>query len=258
VERSARAYGNAKIDAENICREFHNRGLSTTILRPSIVYGPFSKWWVVGTVRRLQSGNWGEFEGFGEGFCNAVYVDDLVDAVLQVMVHPAAIGEAFNVNGAELVTWNEYFRRVNAAIGRPPLASVSAGRSAFRAAAVSRVENIVRAVVQRFQEPLMDIYMRGGLATRVMKAVKTLFDTTPSPGELKNQYQRRARYADDKLRDLVGYAPRYDLDRGLALTVKWLAQFGYIESTSPERESPRLRPSSERTTVVTEPVAAAN
>lgn len=226
---SGRAYGDAKIDAESLCREYQQRGISTTIVRPAIVYGPFSRSWTIGTAKRLQSGLWSEFEGYGDGLCNAVYVDDLVSAILLAAEHPAADGEVFNVNGAEVVTWNEYFRRLNAAMKLPPLVKKSAKQSARKTAVMGRVETVIRGVVRRFEDRLMEIYLRGGWASNVMKRVKTMLDSTPSQGELEDLYSRRALYSDEKARTLLGYRPKFDLDRGLTMSVLWMTRNGFIE-----------------------------
>jgi len=233
---SGNPYADAKIDAEALCREHHGRGLSTAIVRPSIVYGPFGVSWTVDVANRLKSGLWSEFDGLGDGVCNAVYVDDLVEAILLAAFHPAASGETFNVNGGERVTWNEYFRRMNAALGLPPLAKQSASRAARRAAVMSRVGAAIRCGVSLFQDKLMEIYLRGGAMSRLMKRVKTILNSTPSPSELTDLFGRRAVYSDRKARDLLGYAPTYDLDKGIAKCVQWMSQNGYHEgSRSHER-----------------------
>ena len=48
-----------------------------------------------------------------EGLCSPIYVDDLVDAVLLAMTREEAVGGEFNISGAEVVTWNDYFRQMN-------------------------------------------------------------------------------------------------------------------------------------------------
>ena len=56
-------YGDAKIEAEKLCWEHYQRGLPVTVVRPSIVYGPFSTDWTVVFTQRLLSKNWGIFKG---------------------------------------------------------------------------------------------------------------------------------------------------------------------------------------------------
>jgi nucleoside-diphosphate-sugar epimerase len=93
---------------------------------------------------------------------------------------------------------------------------------------MSRVDSVIRAFVTRFEDRLMAIYLRGGAASRLMKRVKTILNSTPTPSELGDLYSRQARYSDQKARDVLGYRPRFDLRRGLALSVLWMTRNGYI------------------------------
>jgi nucleoside-diphosphate-sugar epimerase len=230
VRHTGNRYADAKIDAESLCREFNARGLSITILRPSIVYGPYGKAWTCNIAKRLQSGQWGEFQKYGDGYCNAVYVDDLVSAIILALQREAADTGTFNVNGPELVSWNEYFRRFNDALALPPLATKSAARSALRTAAVAPLARIADGMMARFEDRMMEIYLRGGIASRMMQRAKTVLQSTPSQRELGSLYRRRAIYADAKARNQLGYAPKFDLERGLALSALWLTTGGFVEA----------------------------
>jgi nucleoside-diphosphate-sugar epimerase len=236
LTRCGQSYADAKIEAEELCREHGGRGLHVTILRPSIVYGPFGKHWTAGIAKRLQSGLWGEFQKFGDGNCNAVYVDDLVSAIQLALEHTAAIGQAFNVNGPDVVTWNEFFRRFNEALALPPLVTRSATQSAVKAAAVARFARLAGAIVSRWEPALMKIYLRGGPLGRFMKQVKTVLQSTPSQRELGVLFRRRARYSDEKARLQLGYAPQFDLERGLKLCALWLRDGGFVEADLPAVE----------------------
>jgi nucleoside-diphosphate-sugar epimerase len=229
VERRGNRYADAKIDAEALCREFGRRGLAVTILRPSIVYGPFGKAWTCNIAKRLQSGRWGEFQKYGDGFCNAVYVDDLLSAILLALEHEAAPGNTFNINGPEVVTWNEYFRRFNDALKLPGLTTKTAARSAIRTAAIAPLMRIADAMMARFGDRLLKIYLRGGMVSRQMQRVKTLLQATPSQRELSDLYCRRAIYTDGKAREELGYSARFDLARGLTLSALWLTTGGFVE-----------------------------
>jgi nucleoside-diphosphate-sugar epimerase len=231
--RSGDSYADAKIEAEELCREYGGRGLPVTILRPSIVYGPFGRYWTAGIAARLRSGRWGEFQKFGDGNCNAVYIDDLVSAIQLAIEHPAAVGHAFNVNGPEILTWNEFFRRFNEALQLPPLITKSAAQSAVRVAAAARLGRVAETMISRWEPALMAIYLRGGPLSRLMKHVKTALQSTPSQRELGNLFGRRAVYSDEKARLRLGYVPQFDLERGLRLCALWLADGGFVEANPP-------------------------
>ncbi len=227
-------YGDAKIEAEELCRSFVERGVQATILRPSLIYGPFGQSWTINVAKRLQSGRWGEFEGYGDGIANLIYVDDLVQAILRALQKPNARGETFNVNGPQPPTWNEYFRRFNEALDLPSLTRVSSSKSRWRTAAMDLVGKATDVVRSRFQDRLMRIYLRGGWAGRMMKRLKGALDATPSGNELHGLYGRKAVYRDDKIRDLLGYTPQFDLTTGLEMSVAWLRHHGYTSDWGQE------------------------
>ena len=56
----------------------------------------------------------------GEGICNAVYVDDVVDAMILAAKNPAAVGQRFLISG-DPITWAQFYEALAKAAGaRPP------------------------------------------------------------------------------------------------------------------------------------------
>ena len=135
-------YNRMKIDAEKICWEYREKGLPVTIFRPSIVYGPFSTSWSLRFAAMFLAGEGGIYEGYGEGRCNLVYVDDLARTILGALDFAGAQGKVFNINGPEIITWNEYFTRLNAALGLPPLRVIRAKRADAATWAMSPVRTL--------------------------------------------------------------------------------------------------------------------
>lgn len=230
---SDREYPDAKIEAEKLCWEFAARGLPVTVLRPSIVYGPFGGSWTVKLAARLQSENWGTFEAFGNGICNLVYIGDLIRAVELALERDEAAGEAFNVNGPERVTWNEYFEAFNHALGLPPLPAIPTGRARTEVALKDVARKMSGFLLDRYGDALMKLYLRGGIANRLMKRMKRSLVASPSGFELRNLYTRQAYYSCEKARRLLGYAPSVDLATGLRLTASWLDHHGYLRRPPP-------------------------
>lgn len=245
VQITGSAYADSKIEAETLCRQFHPLGIKPTILRPSLIYGPFGQSWTIDIAQRLMSGRWNRFEGLGDGIANLIYVDDLVQAIFLAITHERAPGGVYNVNGPDRVTWNEYFDRFNKALGRPPLASLSADQSRWKTASMEVVSRSVQFARRYFEEPLMAMYLRGGRISRLMKIVKRMVDTTPTANELHGLYARHAIYEDRKIRECLGYAPTFSLDEGLRLSAQFLQQYGLIpaHARDPMNSSPRNAPS---------------
>ena len=217
-----REYGDAKLEAENRCREYVAKKVYSTILRPSLIYGPFGGSWSMAVAKRLQSGKWGLFDDLGDGIANLVYIDDLVQAIFLGLGRDGTDCQTFNVNGVEQPTWNQYFQRFNHALGLPPLSRISISKSKWRSYSMDLVRKATSAVKARFEDRLMEIYMRGGWAGRMMKGLKGRLDTTPSGSELNDLFARRAIYDDAKIRNELGYLPNFNLDRGIESTIQWM------------------------------------
>lgn len=218
-------YNAAKIEAEKIVWEHSEKGVPVTILRPPIVYGPFGKDFTLRIAHRLESGQWGVFDGVGEGLCNLIYVSDVVAAVLLAAEHEAAIGEAFNINGPEAICWNDYFERFNKALGLPPLPSIGVNHIRLRAVAMEVARAGAKSIRQRFETRIKALYKQyGAVRSRAVQFEKSVI-STPRLAELR-LYNRRALYRDAKARRMLGYRPRVDIDTGLDLSVRWIRHLG--------------------------------
>jgi nucleoside-diphosphate-sugar epimerase len=221
-------YGDSKIEAEKLCWKFCEDGLPITVIRPSIVYGPFSKDWVTRLASRLQSGNWGIFEGYGEGICNLVYVADIVSGILLAIRNARAVGEAFNLNGPEMITWNQYFQRLNAALGLPELSTMNPSGSRLRAAILRPVKSSARFVLNHFEGPLKQAYERFRGARTAMQFAEGTIKTTATSAELR-LYSRKAVYLTSKAEEMLAYHPRFDVNAGLQMSVGWLNHLGLTD-----------------------------
>ncbi len=225
---TGRPYGDSKIEAEKLCWEHNETGLAVTVIRPSIVYGPFSKDWTVRFAANLQSGNWGIFKGIGEGICNLIYVSDLVSGILLAARHEAAVGEAFNIVGPESISWNQYFQRFNTALGLPELQIIQSPKTRLRAIIMEHARSSAKFVMSHFADPLKKISQRFGYARELMKSAERTIRTTPRPSEL-SLFDRDALYLTTKAEEVLGFRPRFDVETGLGLTVRWLDQVGLVD-----------------------------
>jgi nucleoside-diphosphate-sugar epimerase/predicted dehydrogenase len=78
--------------------------LTSTILQPTIVYGPFSTLWTDRFVLQLRAGTV-VLPHDGPGHCSGVHVDDVVDAVIAAAMAIDARGEAYIISGARPFGW---------------------------------------------------------------------------------------------------------------------------------------------------------
>jgi nucleoside-diphosphate-sugar epimerase len=104
-------YCDSKIESEKIVLRFYkSMNLPTVILRPSNIFGPFSKPWTLGPVRMLKNRSYVLING-GCSPSNVVYVDNVVDAIELAVENEKAIGQAFNISDNEIVTWKTFYSR---------------------------------------------------------------------------------------------------------------------------------------------------
>ncbi|MDT8368309.1 MAG: NAD-dependent epimerase/dehydratase family protein [Longimicrobiales bacterium] len=219
-------YGDSKIRAEKICRASMNR-VPITILRPTVVYGPFSPEWTLRFVRLMASGRWTLPEDYGGGEANPVYVDDLVRAALLALRRDGAVGEAFNVNGPDRLTWREYIRSIEKATGLPGPRLRSTSVVRLRGAVMAPVREGARLALRHLSPLAKALYRRSRVVRGVMERTETAIRTTPSGGEI-DFYDRPAHYPVEKARRLLGFEPTVTLSRGQELTALWLAHHGYL------------------------------
>ena len=237
---SCSGYSHTKRQLEAIVlRAVKETGLPAAIVQPTIVYGPFSKPWTIDPADALRYGTVVLPDG-GEGTCNAVYVDDVVSAMILAATHPAAVGHCFLVTGPEPVTWGQFYGRIAQAIG--------AKGPQFRPAQdISRQNGKARRVLALATDPgrVLRRLARIGPCRKLLGAGLTVLPGPkraavedqvfgpatrrrgqvhlPDSGHLRF-LQSRAVISADKARRMLGYEPRFDLAAGMVPTARYLEQ----------------------------------
>jgi len=134
------------------------RNVAATVLRPTLVYG------AAGDKTLTQIAALATRTGFfvlpanATGLRQPVHVQDLADAVMQVLVHPATAGKAYALGGGEVLAYAEMVRRTLACLpARPRLLRIPAPlfKLALRLAhAGGRLQGMNAAALARMTEPL--------------------------------------------------------------------------------------------------------
>jgi len=220
-------YADAKAAAESICREYSNK-LEIVVLRPSIVYGPYGGAWTEDMARRLLSGSWGSFGELGNGYCNLVYVTDLVRAIHLSLLTPAAAGRTFNITGPDDITWNEYFELFANAIGARTAQPRSGAAVRLEAALTSLARKPAIYVAGQLKAPLQELAKRSPLVRRSLRGAKEGLNNRAGREELESLYSRRARYPAALAGELLEWEPRVTVEEGLLLVREWLIHSGVL------------------------------
>jgi nucleoside-diphosphate-sugar epimerase len=250
-------YADTKLEAENLMLRYHQEeSLPVSIIQPTIVYGPFSRAWTIGVVDQLKKGPVALPED--DGCCNAVYVDDVVNGMILAAVKDEAIGESFLLSAAAPVTWRQFFAAYEEILGTESVVpitvkqpGISSGRhrsswassptwrhwrrvfsnSDVRVALVETpVVNWPYRLVKRFapnswaqfRERYLDRARPLASPTPAVESGQTeMVIQEPNPARL-TLYQAKTRVRIDKARRVLGYSPDFDLERGMALTARFI------------------------------------
>ena len=213
---TGRPYGDSKIEAERACQELAAKGLPVTILRPTLVHGPFSATWTVPYAQRMLKRPWLIPEAVSQGTCNLLYVDDLVSAVLAALSADTTPGDAFNVNGPERPTWHAYFTQLNDALGLPPLVDATPSGARLRSAAVQPLRKSAKFLINHFEPQIMRVGQRSLLARNTMLRAETPRQDHAFPAEFA-LYQRQTSFSTSKAQDMLGYRPALSDGDGTAV-----------------------------------------
>jgi nucleoside-diphosphate-sugar epimerase len=246
-------YGDGKLAAEKyLLNAYRENGLPVVVIQPTIVYGPFAGW-TMGPLLELKSGVVA-LPNNGEGLCNAVYVDDVVDSLLLGATRPGIEGERFLVSGHEAVTWRNYYDALIAIMGDGKLELMSNERMAaefkrrekeskphsqllkefrinaglrqmiLRLPVLSWIYRLTRStlredtIVGLRQRVLRTTDGRGGAGDGHDMPVKALLLPRKDHVPLLSA---RCDVRIDKARQVLGYRPRFDLEKGMRFTELW-------------------------------------
>ena len=251
AETSGAGYAHIKHLLEGeLMRAVREAALPGTILQPTIVYGPYSRPWTIDPADMLRYGTV-VLPDHGEGICNAVYVDDVVSAMILAAQHPAAVGQRFLVSGPAPVTWRDFYEAMARAAGAD-------GPRYRPAAALARDGGPVRKLLRLATDPgyALRRVARAGPGRRLIltcldalppglrgKARNRLFDPlTRRRGQvhLPNLHhlrflQSRATIGSDKVRRELGYAPAFDFAAGMVPTARFLREVCGTAEAAPVR-----------------------
>ncbi len=106
---SGNAYQDAKAASEHPALAAHAAGeIACTIVRPSDVYGPGSRPWVLIPLEMIEKGLF-FLPARGQGLMAPIYIDDLVDGIVLAAGLAAGSGQIFNLLGEAPVATAEFF-----------------------------------------------------------------------------------------------------------------------------------------------------
>jgi nucleoside-diphosphate-sugar epimerase len=227
--------------------------LQVVVIQPTVVYGPRAGVYGRDILDELRTSRIPLVDG-GAGVCNALFVDDLVTALLLAATSDSAVGECFLVSGPEHPTWAAFFRSFERMLGVERLVPMSASsavalwRSRKRtwllpeAMRAIRHDTILRTrllatreglVVRRIAERVLPESFYAPQRWSDERAALSVPPADPPLVPFRPEVVRflasRARVHSTKARELLGYRPAFGLDDGMRLTEAWARWEGLLD-----------------------------
>jgi len=235
-------YAHDKLDGEAALAAAARGGnMPYTILRLGSVYGPYGAAFTtgpLGTMRRARLA----LVDQGEGVSSAVYVDDVIQAMLRAATKDGT-GQIYMVRGPDTVTWRELYGAYDAMLGLDSLVAMTRDemqrvrRGAWRKAvrkvvpealvalkaspgfrAAAGALPLVRAGYARFGKkllrPVAPVAAKRAVAADNREIVLV-------PEMMLDYFDNPSIFSIDKARNELGYEPAYSLAEGMALTEQW-------------------------------------
>jgi dihydroflavonol-4-reductase len=190
-------YQATKAEAEILALRFHReRGLPVAVVRPGAIYGP-GETRLLKLFRAIARGRYAVV-GSGRTFYHPVYIDDLVDGFLLALQRPEAVGEAFLICGPRYVSQDDLAAMIARATG---------GR------------------VLPFHVPAAPLQWAGDL----VEAISVPLGLEPPLHRRRVDFWTKSRaFSIEKARRRLGYAPKVDLEEGIARTAAWYREAGWL------------------------------
>jgi nucleoside-diphosphate-sugar epimerase len=185
------AYGRSKLMAEEKVRAYQNKGLATTIIRPPIIYGPGDRYFTPMALRLARLPILPLVNG-GRNSLDLVYAADAAELMWRAGSSEKGVGQVYNAGPGKHTSLYDLVQSYRRLTGRGPvIIPVSA-------AASRRTSWLSRRLVKPFMAEAAEALSPEGLS---------LMD--------RDHLLCMIRAAHD-----LGFYPRFDLDQGLAQTLK--------------------------------------
>jgi nucleoside-diphosphate-sugar epimerase len=227
------SYAQCKLESEKRFWQLLDKyGLHGSVVRPTYVWGPFSMWYTLYPLEQMRKGQFAWVEK-GSGICNAVYVGNVVDLCLSCCTHPAADHQAFIATDGESITWREFYSHYLDILGLkaddfPSIPLKDGLDRKWRKAAKSFLIRHMKSLMDKYEAlaptaPRRALWQykapRKVLRLTLKQIMKKLPEMNASSMAIYSQFSP---IDISKNKDLLGFEPRYSVEKGMQITCEWL------------------------------------
>lgn len=190
-------YQETKLMAEQYVWKFHQEtGLPISVVRPISLYGPedLRMLKLFRTIKKRQF----IYIGQGNVLFHPAYIDDVIEGFLLCASHEKAVGEAFIIGGDGYLPLQDLVDRISAQLQVP---------------------------APSMHIPLRPVEWLAGLC----ESVCTPLGIEPPLHKRRVSFFKNNRaFSIEKVKRVLGYAPRVSLEEGLKRTIRWYEDHGLL------------------------------
>ena len=261
IGRYGSSYSDAKAATEELVQRALTRGdLPGVILRPTIVYGPYSGF-VLAPIKAAGTGELSLIDD-GNGKCNAVFVDDVCSAMHAALTTESGLGKPYFINADAAVPWREFnltfARMANPDVRVTNFASpeVIAHWAALRPTLKSNLKAAVKlAASPEFHKVLGKVPMfksaitwtketlKKRLAPEKVVSLKRSAGTGGGPASAPVNWPDEGRirreafqieFSNASAKAILGWKPAFNFQQGAAVTRLWLEFAELVPAAAPQ------------------------
>ena len=218
------------------------RGVPLAILRPSAIYGPYSRFWTDRPVEALLRGPV-YLPQEAEGVLHAIFIDDAVDAVLRAASADGRVeGESFIVSGPAPIAWTDFHRGYARLLGVEgpfllPEQELRRRHAAVRREGRRRALRDPRAMLtllrdyqpidRKLQAVARHLPRRMKDRLKTPATGRTGGETAPAAipdADALARYRSKGDVRIDKAREVLGFEPVTGFEQGLSRTRHYIEQ----------------------------------
>lgn len=234
-------YADGKLEAEKrfweLLKEYDLHG---SIIRPTYVWGPYSMWYTIDIAEQMRKGTFCWVDK-GNGICNAVYVGNVVDLCLQCCTNPSADGQAFIATDDERVTWREFYGHYLKLLGKKPeeYPSVPLKDGVFRKMRIGLKNSMWNHMVvlmdkykaKRKTSPRLALWLYKAPRKVLRLTRNVVMKNLPEKDAVEMAIYSQTSSIDVlKNKKVLGFQPRYSVEKGMEITCEWLKWSDLIDN----------------------------
>ena len=190
-------YQQTKYEGELVAQEFSKKGMNTTILRPTAIYGPGDPGRYLMIFKKAKNGSFPMF-GSGKTFYHPLYIDNFVDAFIATMDLEKGRGETYIIGDEEYLAIKDLVAKVGQALNVP---------------------------LKIHHFPITPLVIAGHTCEKICRPL----GITPIIFPRRVDWFRQIRaFKIDKAKKELGYIPKIGIDEGLKRTGEWYQANGYL------------------------------